>query len=215
MEQPQYKLIGVLALILALDFLFHTILLLFVEPLMGFKGMGDYFDADLLMPALGSVQWQISNAFHMTAGILIPIIGISIVETSKSLLQATFNKVATFCGVLFFIVGISGFAALNATNWLDPEKLEIALTGFSIFRYTFLLAAVVCLSIFIIILSWIGKKHNLFPGWFTYFSYLIAIALLAFIFIPLPVPLILFVWSTLFGIIMITKKKNTVHQPNN
>jgi len=168
--------------------------------------MGDYFNTALLIPSLDTVQWMISNVFHMIGGILIPAIGISLGKYVKDPPTPWLNNFSLFSGILFFIVGISGFAALNTTHWLNEEILESALIGFSIFRYTLLLSAIVSFGLFIAMLGWLGGKNSFLPTWFSYVSYLIALVLFAFIFVPVPVPLVLFVWSVIFGFIMIGKR---------
>ena len=201
-----YRLIGILLLILALDYLFHSYLLIILEPEMGFREIGDYFHSDLLIPSLSTIPWQISNVLHMAEGMIIPIIGLAFLHDSRLLSKSILNLISFFCGILFFIVGVSGFAGQNLIKWLNPENLEMAMVGFATFRYTILLTAIVGMALFIFQVSLLGRSGKILPGWFTYIGHLLAIILVAFLFIIIPVPLILFLWSFIFSIIMLTKK---------
>jgi hypothetical protein len=169
---------------------------------MGFHGMKDYFDTPLLVPALSSIEWQVSNALHMLGGLSVAAIGIAFSNNSTNAILQPGKSIALCCGILFFIVGVSGFTALNATHWLADEELRIALTSFIMFRYTLLTSAIASLGIFIAVVGWAGTNSNFFPGWFSYFSYATSIACIAFLFILLPIPLILFIWSAAFGIVL-------------
>lgn len=177
---------------------YHCILLLYVEPQMGFGSMADYFDPELLRTGLATVPWYLSNFLHIMGGFGLALLGFALRIPGQRLKAGLQDILALFSGLLFFVVGISGFAGYNSTLWISDGLLQPVMAGWAIFRYTILLAAVVATAFFIGLLGYSTHKYFNLPKWFSFCSYGIAALLCLFLLFPIPAPLLLFCWSLLF-----------------
>lgn len=178
--------------LLAFAFLCHSIVLLVVEPAMGFREFSDFFDLEKVIPALSSRAWYVGNIMHVAIGfgLLLLASGIHSASIPRAVLTASFGFAAA---PLFVVIGMSGFVGDQLVGLLvDNAERDAALLGLIGARTMMLYAAVAVFGGMILAIS---APSDFMPRWLRLLGLPAGIAALIFAIVPTPIPLILFIWS--------------------
>ena len=178
-------------------FLGHSVILLFLEPAMGFKNMADFFDLAKVVPALGSAAWFVSNMLHIALGTTLLLF-----QSELRQPDATRRDFAADCCLaaapLFVVVGMSGFVGEALLNIMQANSAgrDAALYGLLAVRTMVLIAGVALLGLMILSVS---LRKNMAKSWLRLLGLPIGLAALLFVLVPTPAPVLLFVWFLAFN----------------
>ena len=182
--------------LLAIAFFCHSIVLLVLEPAMGFREFSDFFDLEKIVPALSSMAWNVSNLMHVLVGFALLLLasGIRSNDATQPLLATAFSLTAA---PLFVVIGMSGFVGDQLVGLLDNSvERDAALLGLVVgARTTVLYAAVALFGGLVLTIS---ARNDLTPRWLRFLGIPVGIAGLGFAFLPTPIPLLLFIWAAAF-----------------
>ena len=177
---------------LAISYGVGSFVMLAVEPGMGFRSVADYFDPLLLVPALDSVAWLVSDVCHLVNGCLIAVLGVTLAGTASAAHRLT-RITAAGAAILFILLAMldraaAGLPALVADNEL---RSTIALAFVSA-RMGVLFAAVCIAGAFTISVTAILRDA---PVAHRVTGYAVGAAAFGFWLVPTPIPVLLAVWS--------------------
>ena len=176
--------------------LISSIVLLFLEPAMGFKSFADFFDLQKVIPALSSWAWRIGNVAHLINGfgLLFLSAGVRSLSLQQSVTISSFGLAAA---PLFVVIGMSGFVGDQLVHLLaDESERDAALLGLIIGARTAVLYAAVAL--FGAMVLAISADTEFAPRWLRILGIPIGAAGLLFVFLPSPMPVVLLIWSVAF-----------------
>ncbi len=179
---------------LALGFLFVAIVMLFVEPGMGFAGPADFFDPVKVLRGAATVVWAVEDVIYLGFGIALVYLAL---RSDDRWLRAA----GIAAGVLLVLVAnLSRVLALLPGYIDDPVRLDAAASGLLPVRFAALRTGVLALGLF----AWRttrgpadgGREAGLWRG----FGYLVLVGAAAFNFVFFPVPLLFTIWAVWYAI---------------
>jgi hypothetical protein len=170
-----------------------AVILLVVEPGMGFRGFQDFWKPDLVVPALTSTAWLISDLCHLLSGALLIVLAASLRQPAASP-SRLLPMLGLAAGMTFVLVAMIDRAAAWLPHMVvQPVMLATLAVGFVATRTGILLAALFFLGGFIAAIAWVGRRR--LPVWFVILSFAVAIMAMGFVLVPTPVPLALSAWA--------------------
>lgn len=197
-----------IALLIAAIWLGHSVILLFLEPGMGFHELADYFDLARVVPALGSIVWFVSNTLHVAMGVALLFF--------QSALRQAGNKrhlLAADAGIvtapLFVVVGMSGFVGQHLVEILrtDRAALDASLYGLLAVRTYIMTGAIALYGLMVVAIS---LRADNVAVWMRALGTVVGLAGIVFVLIPLPVPVLFLAWSVAFSV---WNRKQAPHLP--
>ena len=181
---------------LSFAFLLHSVILLILEPAMGFQEFADFFDLEKIIPALNSGAWLVGNLMHVLTGfgLLFLAAGVASLDIQRPGASAAFGFAAA---PLFVIIGMSGFVGQQLVGLLaDTAQRDAALLGMIIGSRTMILYAAIALFGGMILM--LSAQPRRLPLWLRLYGVIAGVAALVFALFPTPIPLILFLWCVAF-----------------
>ena len=197
---------------LGLAYAVSAVILLLVEPRMGFRHMLDFWNPELVVPALSSTAWLVSDLCHLASGVLLLVLADSPAAAAPcgtSRLVSIFGQVAGAVFVLLAMIDRAG--AWLPSMVVGPQMLDTLAVGFIATRLGVLFAALFFLGGFIALTAWHGRRA--LPAWFLVLSVIVAAAALVFAIVPMPIPVALAIWA--FALAWVWPSMQPVDEPIN
>lgn len=175
----------------AVGFVAISVILLFVEPGMGFSSFPDYLDPDKVIPASTSLVWLAGDLVYLGSAIAFVVMGS---ESEDRVVTG-----AALTAAVFFVLVASLDRILAQLPQAVPERehLEAAVLGLIVTRFGALKVVVTAVAVF----AWrstAGERWG--PVWRGAGLVLLASAA-AFIFVFLPMPVVFALWFTSFAFV--------------
>lgn len=187
--ERQYELTAII--LLTVVALTQSVILLAIEPGMGFRGVADYFDLEKVVPASSSTAWNLSNLSHLVQGGALLIL-CTAYRSSSNASKTTIAMLALVAAPLSMVVGLSGFVLEFLVHLLpDGAARDASLYGLLATRTTLLVTVVAILGLLFLTFS---LSRELVASWLRLLGLPIGVAAILFVFYPTPMPLLLFVW---------------------
>lgn len=168
-------------------------ILLFVEPGMGFRSFADFWNPDLVVPALESTAWLIGDLCHVTSGVLLLLL-VATLGVSTNRLSRLARTLGVVAGATFILMAMIDRAAslLPALVAASDTVASLAI-GYVATRLGVLFAALFFLGGFVLALAAANRRD--LPRWFVVLSVVVGIAAIGFVVLPTPIPVALAVWA--------------------
>ncbi|MCB1120118.1 MAG: hypothetical protein KJT03_01105 [Verrucomicrobiae bacterium] len=177
------------AVCLALSFAAISLILLVVEPRMGFTETADYFNPVKLQAASTSGVW-------LTGDILYLLMGLALAGLAWFYPNLYTRTSAILAGTGFILLACFGRSlAMLPANYYNPQVVPPAILGIVTVRFAVLKATVLITAFF----AWRttvpnrGEKIRGVPT--RLFGYVILIAGITFVFVFLPLPILFTIWA--------------------
>lgn len=168
-------------------------ILLFVEPGMGFRSFADFWNPDLVVPALGSAAWLVSDLSHLVNGTLLLVLVASLGTPTTPLTRLVSTSGVAAGSTFVLLAMLDRAAAFLPALVTDSGRLATLAVGFIATRAGVLFAALFLLGGFMLALS-VAYRRDL-PRWFVVLSFIAGIAAIGFLLVPTPMPVALAVWA--------------------
>jgi|GEM_PF-6539610 len=169
-----------------------SIQLLF-EPSMGFHRFVDFWNPTLVLPALTSIAWWVSDLCHLVNGLLLLFLAAALHVFTRTVQRAAGN-LALAAGCVFVLLAMLDRAAtLLPLAVPDSASLELSVVSYVATRTGVLFAGLFFLGAFVCTLAWSHRSE--LPFWFKLLSALVGTAAIAFALFPTPIPLVLALWA--------------------
>jgi len=174
---------------LALGFGAVSVILLFVEPGMGFAQVADFFDPAKVLTGAASLAWLSEDLIYLGFGVAL---GFLAVQSDDRYLRASGLVAAT----LFFLIGNLGRVLAVLPDLIaEPGQLHAAVLGLLPVRLAALRTCVFALGIF----AWRTTREPASEGngtraWRS-LGYVVLGGAIVFLFVFIPVPLLFAVWA--------------------
>ena len=185
---------SIAAAFLAIGFGFISLVLLVIEPRMGFATLADYFDPSKVFAAADSPAWILGDIVYIGFGVALAYLAVTSAD-------APLRAAGLMAAVGFFLVGCLGRVAGGITGFVAAtNQEEAALLGLLSVRLAVLRTSVFSLGI----VAWrttvteAGRGPG--PVLWRGFGLLVLAASIAFVFVFLPVPLLFAVWAAWFTV---------------
>jgi hypothetical protein len=111
-------------------------ILLLVEPGMGFRSFADFWNPDLVVPALTSTAWLANDLYHLVSGTLLLVLAASLTASNDPLSRlvpmlglaagATFILLPGWFVALSLVVGVTAIGFVVA-----PSAMPVALAAWA------------------------------------------------------------------------------------
>ena len=197
------RLAGWTSLALGVSFAIGATILITIEPEMGFSTMADYWNPELVVPALNSIPWLVSDVCHMLNGILLIILS-STFATAHGTLASLLRASGTVSGAFFVLVAMLDRVGARMPELIqDPETLSVLSIAFISTRMGALLAAVFTLGGFIVLMSAESLRERWYAAWFSYFGFVVGALAIVFFVLPSPIPIPLSLWAIALGVFLL------------
>lgn len=166
---------------------------LVVEPTMGFRTFDDFWNPALVVPALTSYAWLVSDLCHLASGVLLVLLAASLGDATQK--GSRLISVLALCaGTTFVLLAmLDRAAALLPARVTDASTLATLAIGFIATRVGVLFAGLFLLG-GVIGATAVAYRNHL-PRWFGILSLLVALAAMGFTLVPTPIPLLLAAWA--------------------
>jgi len=191
-QNSLFKAASTAAFIIVVCMLIHNFNALYYEPVhLGFVDKAkDYGDMAKIENAIWSWAFTSSGIAHMVVGFSMMILGLGLarlaVHTHPIASQLIFLA-AVLSGIGFLLTGISdipGTKYAELLRNLNPEYNTDILLMTTMIRGVVNTLAIVCLGWLAGMVGWYARSSKAFPGWFAWFSYLLALPGLLAMFNP-------------------------------
>ncbi len=184
------------AALITSSMLISSVVLLVLEPNMGFTSFADFYDLQKVVPALSSWEWRIGNVAHLLDGFGLLFLS-SGIRTMKLQRSAIISSIGLAAAPLFIVIGMSGFVGDQLISLLaDESERNAALLGLIMGSRTMVLYAAV--SLFGAMVLAFSAENQFGPRWLRILGVPVGLCGLLFVFFPTPVPAILLIWSAAF-----------------
>lgn len=168
-------------------------IMLFVEPGMGFRSFADFWNPDLVAPALSTTAWLISDLCHLGSGTLLMIFAASLTAPGDALSRLVRN-LCIAAGTAFVLVAMIDWAARSLPALVaDPAELATLSVGYIATRVGVLFAGAFLLGSFVVAFA-LEHRHGL-PRWFIVLSVIVGASAVVLFVVPSPMPVGLAVWA--------------------
>lgn len=168
-------------------------IMLLVEPGMGFHTFADFWNPDLVVPALSTAGWLISDLCHLGSGTLLMIFAASLAAPGDALSRLVRN-LGIAAGTAFVFVAMIDWAARSLPTLVpDPAELATLSVGYIATRVGVLFAGAFLLGSFVVAFA-LEHRHGL-PRWFVVLSVIVGASAIVFFLVPSPMPVALAVWA--------------------
>ena len=197
----------VAASFLALGFVAISVILVAIEPGMGFAGPADYFDPAKVLVGIKSLAWLLGDLIYLGFSVALAYLALgplSVGTLSGGSDDRYLRASGLAAAVAFLFIASLGRTLAQLPFFIsDSGRLEAAVLGLTAVRFGALKTMVVALGVF----AWRTTRASeaeagsaVRPGalW-RGFGYLILVASVVFVFVFVPVPLLFAVWAVWFA----------------
>ena len=179
---------------LAVGLAMVVVVMLVLEPAMGFTSVGDYMDPAKVAAHAASTPWLLVDLFYLS--LFVPILAIARRSEDRGLLWAGVAGALGF----FLVASIDRVAAQLPSLVSDVETRRVALMALLPVCLAVLKTAAMALALFAWRTTCDGEGGGLLDRAWRGMGYLVLATGVLFVFVFVPAPVVFFVWAALLTV---------------